>query len=78
MHPLLDLRDVALDLAKDRGRIDLDTTLGHHLGQIAITDALLALPANASQDDLDWKAAAFEDRPAGGARTGRSALHFHD
>ena len=44
---LLDLRRVALHPAEDRRRVDLDTTLMHHFGEIAVTDAVLAVPAHA-------------------------------
>ncbi len=58
---LLDLRRVALNSTKDRGWIDRDTTLLHHFRQIAIADAVFAVPAHAQQDDFNWKATALED-----------------
>ena len=48
-HPLPDLWGVALNPAKDRRRVDLDTTLLHHFGEIAIADPVLAVPAHAQQ-----------------------------
>jgi hypothetical protein len=58
--PLLDLRCVALNPAKDRAWIDRYTVLRHHLSQIAVADAVFAARAHAQQDDLDGKAAALE------------------
>jgi hypothetical protein len=58
--PLLDLRSGALNPAEDRGWVDVDPTLLHHLGQIAIADAVCAVPAHAQKDDLDRKATALE------------------
>ena len=58
----LDLWGVALHPAKEGGWVDFDTTLLHHFGQVAIADAILAVPANAQQDNLDREPAAFEDR----------------
>jgi hypothetical protein len=52
---LLDLGRIALNPTKDRGWVDLDTTLLHHLGQITVADAVLAVPAPAQQDDLNGK-----------------------
>jgi hypothetical protein len=60
--PLLDLWRVALDPTEDRGWIDRDTALLHHFGEIAIADPILGVPAHAQQDDLNWKAAALEQR----------------
>jgi hypothetical protein len=34
----------------------------HHFGQIAIADAVCAVPVHAQQDDRDRKATALEDR----------------
>lgn len=45
--PLLDLRRVALNPSVDRRWVDLDPTLLHHLRQITIADAVLAVPADA-------------------------------
>jgi hypothetical protein len=59
---LLDLRGVTLHPAEDGGWVDLDTALLHHLGQITIADAVLAVPADAQQEDLDRATTAFEDR----------------
>jgi hypothetical protein len=73
--PFLDLRGIALNPAKDGGWVGLDTTLLHHLGQILVADAVLAVPADAQQDDLDRKAAALEQRQQDGSSTGRPGLH---
>jgi hypothetical protein len=55
------LRDVQRETptapSEDCRRIDLDTTLLHHFGEIAVADAVLAVPAHAQQDDRGWKAA---------------------
>ena len=72
--PLLDLRRVALDPAKDSGWVDGDTALRHHLGQIAVADAVLTVPAHAQQDDLDRKATALEQRQQGGSSMNRASL----
>jgi hypothetical protein len=61
-HPILNLWGIALNPAKDCARIDADTALGHHFSQIAIADPILAVPAHAQQDDLDWETAALEQR----------------
>src|SRR3712207_1235922 len=74
-HPLLDLRGIALDPTKDRAWTDTDTALGHHFSQIAIADPVLAVPAHAQQDDLDWETAALEQRQQGGSSIGRSGLY---
>ena len=58
--PLLDLRRIALDPTEDRGWVDADTAFGHHLGQIAIADPVLAVPAHAQKDDLNREATALE------------------
>ena len=46
-HPPLNLQRIALDPTKDRAWMDADTALGHHLGQIAVADAILAVRPNA-------------------------------
>jgi hypothetical protein len=51
-----------------------DTAFGHHLGEIAIADAVLAVPAHAQQDDLNWEAAALEQRHGSGSLMNRSSL----
>ncbi|WP_083861281.1 hypothetical protein [Microvirga lotononidis] len=61
--------------AKDRAWINADTALGHHFCQIAIADPVLAVPAHAQQDDLDWETAALEQRQQGGSSIGRSGLY---
>jgi hypothetical protein len=64
-NPLLDLRRVALDPAKEGGWVNVDTALLHHLSQVSIADAVFAVPAHAQQDDLDREAAALEQRQQG-------------
>jgi hypothetical protein len=61
-----------LDPAKDRGWVNLDTTLLHHFGQITVADPVLAIPAHTQQDDLDQKAAALENRLQSGSLDSRS------
>jgi hypothetical protein len=74
-HPLLNLRGIALDPTKDRAWMDADTALGHHLGEIAVADAILAVPADAQQDDLDRKAAVLEQGQQDGSSDSRLSLH---
>ena len=47
----------------DRYWIDLDAALLHHLRQIPAADALLAVPANANEDDLNRKTTLLEHHP---------------
>jgi hypothetical protein len=70
-----DLWGIALNPAKDGGWVDLDTTLLHHLGQIPVADAVLAVRAHAQQDDLDRKATALEQSQQDGSSTGRPSLN---
>jgi hypothetical protein len=72
---LLNLRGIALDPSKDRGRIDRDTALLHHLGKIAIADPILAVPAHAQQDHFNGKATALEQRHGSGSLMNRSSLY---
>ena len=69
--PLLDLRSVALDPPKDRRRVDIDTPLLHHLGEVSVTDRVLAVPAHAQQDDRDRKATALEQKQQDGSSGSR-------
>jgi D-ribose pyranose/furanose isomerase RbsD len=55
--------------------VNLDTTLLHHLDQITVADAVLAVPAHAQQEDLDRKAAALEQGQKGGSLTNRPSLY---
>ncbi len=41
----LQFRCVAMNLAHDRGRLNINTTFQHHLRQIAVGDPVLAVPA---------------------------------
>jgi hypothetical protein len=52
-----------------------DAALGHHLCEIAIADPVLAVPAHAQQDDLNWKATALEQRHGSGSSMNRSSLY---
>jgi hypothetical protein len=45
--PPLDLWSIALNPTKDRGWGNGDTAFLHHLGEIAIADPILAVPAHA-------------------------------
>jgi len=67
-------RGVALNPAEDRGWGNLDAPLGHHLGQIAVADPILAVPAHTQQDDLNRKAARLEQRQRGSSMTSRPSL----
>ncbi len=73
--PLLDLGRIALNPAEDRGWVDLYTALLHHLGEIAVADAVLAVPAHAEQDDLNWEVTALEQRQRGGSLTNRPSFY---
>jgi hypothetical protein len=64
-HPLLDLRSIAVNPTHDCGWVNLNATLLHHLSQVAVADAVLAVPAYAQQDDLRRKATAFEQKQQG-------------
>jgi hypothetical protein len=59
-HAFLKLRSIALDPTKDRQSIHVHTALLHHLGQIPVRDAILAVPANTDQNDFYRKAAPLE------------------
>jgi hypothetical protein len=63
----LDLGRTELNPAEDRGTVDRETAVGHHSSQITVADAILAVPARVKQDDLNRKAAAFEQRQRGGS-----------
>jgi hypothetical protein len=74
-NQLLNLWGVTLNPTEDRGWVNVDTALLHHLSQIAVADAILAVPAHAQQDDIDRKAAALEQRQQRGSSTGRIPLN---
>ncbi len=74
-HPLLDLRGVALNSAENGAWVDRDAVLLHHFGQIAIADAVLAVPAHAQQNDRDRKAAALEQRQQDDSSISCPSLH---
>ncbi len=74
-HPLLNLWGIALDPTKDRTWIDADTTLGHYFSQIAIADAVFAVPADAQQDNLNGKATALEQGQQDGSSIGHPSLY---
>jgi hypothetical protein len=73
-YPLLDLRSRALNPTEDRGWVNGNATLLHHLGEIAIADPVFAGPPHAQQDDLDRKATALEQRQQSDPSTGRLPL----
>jgi hypothetical protein len=56
----LDFRSVALHPAIQRGVIQINATLFHHLFQIAIADAVFAIPPHRAQDNLAHKMPPFE------------------
>src|SRR5208283_1366918 len=60
--PLLDLRGVFLNPAVDGRVVDRDAALAHHLFQIAVADAVAAVPAHRPEHDLTFKMAALEVR----------------
>lgn len=59
-HTLFYLQAVTLPPVKDGAWVDADAALPHHFGQIAIAEAVLAVSADAQQDDRDRKATALE------------------
>jgi hypothetical protein len=60
-HPLLDLWRIALNPTENGTWVDLDATFLHHLSQITVADAILAVPAHTQQDDLNRKATVLEE-----------------
>jgi hypothetical protein len=74
-NSLLKVRRIPLDPSENSGWIDLDTTLLHHVSQITIADAVLAVPPNTQQDDLGWKATALEQRQQSGSSDGRYPMY---
>jgi hypothetical protein len=74
-HPLLDLRNIAVNPTHDCGWVNLNATLLHYLSEVAVADAVLAVPAHAQQDNLNGKAAALEKGQQGGSSTGRIPLN---
>jgi hypothetical protein len=63
-HSLLGLWRLPLHPAEDRRCVDLYAPLLHPLSQIAIGNAVLAVPANTKHDDLNGKAPTLEDDPS--------------
>jgi len=51
---------LVLNPAEQDGVIDGDAALAHHLFKVAVADPELAIPAHAQQNQVCWKAAAFE------------------
>jgi hypothetical protein len=74
-HSFLDLWRITLDPTENGTWVDLDSTLLHHLGQIAVADAVLAVPPHPQQDDLGWKATALEQRQQDGSSVDRPSLY---
>jgi hypothetical protein len=72
--PLLKFWSVALHPPEDRARVNFDTTLPHHLSQVAMADPIFAVPADAQQDDRHGKATALENRQQNGSLTNRFEL----
>jgi hypothetical protein len=70
-YSLLDVWSIALNQTKHRRWIDLDTSFLHHFGEIAVADAILAVPPYTQRDDLDGKAA-LEKRQHSGSLVSRS------
>jgi hypothetical protein len=73
-NSLLNFWGIALNPAEDGARVNGDTGLLHHLGQIMVADPVFAIPAYTQQDDLDWKAAALEQRQQDGSSTNRPLI----
>ncbi len=64
---LFQQRHVAHDPAVQRGMIDLNAPLAHHLLELAVADRIRHIRAHTPQDDIALKVAALEldrDRPA--------------
>jgi hypothetical protein len=59
-RPLLQLRGVALDPAVERCVVDGDAAFAHHLLELAIADAVAAVPAHAQEDQLTGKVPPLE------------------
>ena len=59
-QPLFDLRSVPLNPAIDRGMIHVYAALAHHLLEIAIADAIAAVPAHRPKDDRAFKLTPLE------------------
>jgi response regulator RpfG family c-di-GMP phosphodiesterase len=64
-----------LNPTEDGRWVNGDTAFLHHLGEIAVTDPILAVPAHAQQDDLDRKAAALEQGQQDRSSINRLSLH---
>jgi hypothetical protein len=77
-NTLLKLWRIALNPAENGTWVNLNPALLHHLSQVSVPDAVLAVPAHAQQDDLNRKAAALEDRQQDGSSTGRPSLNCQD
>jgi hypothetical protein len=73
-NSLLNLRGIALNPAEDGARINSDAALLRHLGKITVADPVFTIPAHTQKDDLDWKAAAFEQRQQDGSSGSRPFL----
>ena len=57
---LFDLRGVVLHPAINGGMVDIDATLFHHLFEVSVTDAVLAIPADTLEDNLTLEMSPFE------------------
>ena len=58
--PLLDLRRITLHPSKDGGVVHHDAAFLHHLGQIAVADAVFAISTHAEKDHIGRKPPALK------------------
>ncbi len=63
-HPLLQCRRKPMHPSHHRLRVYFHATLLHHLHRIPIPDAVLAVPADTKQNDLNGKAPTLEHDPS--------------
>jgi hypothetical protein len=57
---LFHFRRIVLDPSVNGGVVDVDASFFHHLFEITIADAILAVPADALENDLALEVAPFE------------------
>lgn len=57
---LFHLGSIVLDPAVDGGMVHLDTALCHHFFEVAVANAVLAIPADTLEDNLTLEMAPFE------------------
>ena len=69
--PLFKLRRVSMNPAHDRGRIHVYAPFLHHLRQIPVAYPILAVSANAHQDDIHRETTALEHEQGSSANDSR-------